>query len=70
MNVFWKGVIEAVIRIFAGVLQMATPQIKAELSEFLTQLYLRALKTPNPWDDFAVGLLLDILAIPRPPTEG
>lgn len=69
MNLFWTGVISAVIRIFTSVLGMATPAIKAELNDFCTQLYKKALATPNPWDDFAVGLLLDILAIPRPPPD-
>jgi hypothetical protein len=69
MSLFWQGVIQAALRIFTSILGMATPVIKAELSEFLTQLYKKALATPNPWDDFAVGLLLDILAITRPPPE-
>ena len=48
-------------------ISILTPVIKSALNEFLTKLYLDAVKTPNPWDDFLVGLLLDILAIPRPP---
>jgi hypothetical protein len=59
------------IQIFASalgpIIGLLTPVIKTALNEFLTKLYLDALKTPNLWDDFAVGILLDILAIPRPP---
>jgi hypothetical protein len=48
---------------------LVTPEIKKLLNDFLTALYLKALATDNPWDDFAVGFLLDILAIPRPPLD-
>jgi hypothetical protein len=69
MNVFWGGIIKYMIQIFLGLLGQMSPQIKKELNELLTKLYLKALKTPNVWDDFAVGMLLDILSIPRPPPE-
>lgn len=69
MNMFWTAILSAVARIFAGILAMASPMIKVELNDFLTALFKKALATPNPWDDFAIGMLLDILAIPRPPPE-
>jgi len=69
MNVFWSGIISTVVQIFGGLLGQITPSLKLELNQFMTALYKKALATPNPWDDFAVGLLLDILAIPRPPPE-
>jgi hypothetical protein len=67
MNAFWSGVLGYVAQIFGGIITQVSPMIKAELNAFLTQLYLKALATPNVFDDFAVGMLLDILAIPRPP---
>lgn len=69
MNVFWGNVFKWVIQIFAGIIGQVTPGIIAELNVLLTNLYKKALATPNPWDDFLVGMLLDILGIPRPPSE-
>ena len=69
MNVFWGNIFKWVIQIFGGIVGRVTPAIAAELNAFLTNLYQKALATPNPWDDFFVGMLLDILAIPRPPPE-
>lgn len=69
MNVFWGSILKWIAQIFAGIIGQATPGIILELSAFLTNLYKKALATPNPWDDFAIGMLLDILAIPRPPPE-
>jgi hypothetical protein len=69
MNAFWGGIISAALKIFSGLMGAVTPSLAAELNAFLTALYKKALATPNPWDDFAVGMLLDILAIPRPPPE-
>jgi hypothetical protein len=69
MNVFWGNIFKWVIQIFGGIIGQMTPAILAELKAFLTELYKKALATPNPWDDFAVGMLLDILGIPRPPTD-
>lgn len=69
MNVFWAGILKYVLQIFAGIILQMTPTFIAELNDLLTQLYKKALSTPNPWDDFAVGMLLDILAVPRPPPD-
>lgn len=69
MNVFWSKILLWIAQIFAGIIGQVTPGIIAELNALLTNLYKKALATPNPWDDFAIGMLLDILAIPRPPPE-
>ena len=69
MNVFWSKILLWIAQIFAGIIGQVTPGIIAELNVLLTNLYKKALATPNPWDDFLVGMLLDILAIPRPPPE-
>lgn len=67
MSMSWKWLIELILSVLGPILAQISPVVKAALSEFLTRLYLDALKTPNPWDDFLVGMLLDILGIPRPP---
>ena len=69
MNVFWGKVLMWIAQIFAGIIGQVTPGIILELKLFLINLYNKALATPNPWDDFAIGMLLDILGIPRPPAE-
>ena len=69
MNVFWGSILKYVFQIFAGLIGQMTPAILSELKAFLTNLYNKALATPNPYDDFAVGMLLDILGIPRPLSE-
>lgn len=69
MGISWKWLIQLVVGVLGPILGLISPVIKAALNEFLTKLYLDALKTPNPWDDFFIGMLLDILVIPRPPPE-
>ncbi len=67
MSIGLGWLIQILAAALGPMINILTPVIKAALNEFLTKLYLDAVKTPNPWDDFLVGLLLDILAIPRPP---
>lgn len=67
MSITWKWLIKIFMSILSPILEVISPTIKAELNAFLTELYLKALSTPNAWDDLFVGMLLDILAIPRPP---
>jgi hypothetical protein len=62
----WAMVLQILGGVLGPILNTITPSIKTLLNDFLTDLYRKALATPNPWDDFAVGMLLDILAIPRP----
>lgn len=68
MNVFWSGVIKAIIGILSGVIGNMTPGLITNLKDFLVGQYQKALATDNPWDDFFFGMLLDILSVPRPPT--
>jgi len=67
MGTVWVWLLQVLASALAPIISVITPEIKAALNDFLTNLYLKALKTPNVWDDFVVGILLDILAIPRPP---
>ncbi len=69
MNMFWQQMIQMLVRVLASLLAGVTPAIAVKLKDLLTGLYVEALKTDNPMDDFVLGLLLDILAIPRPPPE-
>jgi hypothetical protein len=62
----WKWVIDLLLRMLGPITSILSPAIKAALTELLLKLYADAVKTPNPWDDWFVGFLLDILSIPRP----
>jgi len=66
MGTVWIWLLKMVASALLPILGVLTPAIKTALTDFLTKLYLDALVTPNVWDDFVVGLLLDILSIPRP----
>jgi len=66
MGTVWVWLLKMVASALLPILGVLTPAIKSALTDFLSKLYLDALATPNVWDDFVVGLLLDILSIPRP----
>ena len=67
MGITWKWLIQILMQVLLPLLELISPAIKAELNGFLTELYRKALTTPNAWDDLFIGMLLDILSIPRPP---
>lgn len=66
MSTSWGWLINLLLQALGPIIGILSPAIKAALTEFLTKLYVDAVKTPNPWDDFVVGFLLDILGIPKP----
>lgn len=59
-------IMNLVVQVLSSVLPAVTPNIKGELEEFLSGLYIRAKETPNPWDDFLLIFLLRILGITTP----
>ena len=65
-GVGFTWIINLLINALGSILPVLTPIIKDSLSAFLTDLYKKALETPNPWDDFVVKFLLRILSIPVP----
>jgi hypothetical protein len=65
-GVGFTWIINLLINALGSILPVLTPMIKDSLSAFLTDLYKKALETPNPWDDFIVKFLLRILSIPVP----
>jgi hypothetical protein len=66
MALTWKNLIQVLVTVMRPIVTALTPAIKTALSDFLTDLYRKAVLTENPWDDYLMGLLLDILGIPRP----
>ena len=69
MGFTWTWVIQLALKVLLPLFSLITPELKKLLEDFLTQLYLKAVLTENPWDDLAVGFLLDILGIPRPQSQ-
>ena len=66
MSITWKWILNLLSGFIGPLLQQLTPVLLAEIKEALVALYLKAVATSNPWDDFVVGFLLDVLGIPRP----
>lgn len=62
----WTWIVSLLVTVLKPVLKIVTPLIRDALEEQLLKLYAKAEATENPWDDFAVGFLLDILGIERP----
>jgi len=65
-GVGFTWIINLLINVLGSILPVLTPMIRESLSAFLTDLYKKAVETPNPWDDFVVKFLLRILSIPVP----
>ena len=40
-----------------------TPAIRELMSQYLRDLYSKALASPSPWDDFAVGILCGLTGV-------
>jgi hypothetical protein len=67
MSLTWTWLLNLLAPLLMQLIGLISPVIKSELGTLLTGLYVKALATPNPWDDMLLGFLLDILGIPRPP---
>lgn len=48
---------------------LLSPVIRELLQEALTQVYLKALETPNKWDDLCVKTLLWLVGAEVPPSD-
>lgn len=65
-GVSFTWIINLIISALGSILPVLTPMIREALTAFLSDLYKKALETPNPWDDFVVKFLLRVLSIPIP----
>lgn len=66
MAISWRWVLILAAKVFGYLLKQASPHIKKALEEQLKALYLKALETENPFDDHAMAMVLEILAIEKP----
>lgn len=61
-----KGIFKVIVLLLGPIIRAVTPAIEEELEKFALKLYAKAEATDNPIDDLFVGMLLDMLDIPRP----
>lgn len=61
----WKAVEPILVKVLGGLLTLVTPELKTELQSIVTGFYKKSLSTPNPWDDFLAGLLMDVFGFPK-----
>jgi len=50
-----------ILQLIGLIIGVASPELRAMLSQWLEQLAAQAKKTANPWDDMLVGMLTTIL---------
>lgn len=66
MNSTMNWVLKIAAKLFETFFNLASPEIKNLLNNFVIDLYNKAKATPNPFDDFAVKTLATILNIQLP----
>jgi len=59
----WKFLLTAFSGIIGQIVKVVSPELRKMLVEMIINLYEKAKQTENPWDDFLVELLAQILAI-------
>ena len=57
---FW---LKVGIKLIGVILPVITPEIRQLIGDAIKSLYAKAKMTDNPWDDFLVKLIADLLAI-------
>lgn len=58
-----KWIISIISKVLSPLIPLLSIEIKAELEVFIRQLYQKAKKTDNVFDDFFVKFIADILNI-------
>jgi len=49
------------LKILLEVLSVATPEIRNQICEGLKEIRKKAEKTPNPWDEILIDVLITLL---------
>jgi hypothetical protein len=62
-NMSMNWFITIAVKILSPIVSLLTAEIKGELHGFIKNLYEKALKTDNVFDDFFIKLLADVLQI-------
>lgn len=64
MSITHKLILEIVKKLISALLPIMSEEIRKLLIATMNELYVKAKETENPWDDFVVRLICDILDIP------
>ncbi len=59
----WTWLVPFLVAVLKPVVKAITPMIREEIEKAVRAWYPKALASPNPWDDFLVSFLADILNI-------
>jgi len=62
----WNAVVKIVMLVLSPLLGLLSPMIRDALKKAVSDLYLKALETENPFDDLLLGFAMDLLGIPKP----
>lgn len=63
MSVTYSLWLQITMRIVGAILDAVTPHIRELIADQIKVAYEKAKETDNPWDDFLVKLLADILRV-------
>jgi len=61
--VSWSWLVPVIVMVLKPIIKALTPFIREEIEKAIKAWYPKAVATPNPWDDFLVGFLAEILKI-------
>lgn len=64
MSITHKLIIEVIKRLIEALFPIMSEEIRKLLISYMNELYQKAKETENPWDDYIVKLLCEILNIP------
>lgn len=64
MSITHKLILEIIKKLLSALLPVMSEEIRKLLIAMLQDLYAKAKETENPWDDFVVKLICDLLDVP------
>lgn len=63
LSISWSWVVPVLVAVLKPIVKVLTPMIRELIEKAVKEWYPKAVATPNPWDDFLVKFLADILNI-------
>lgn len=63
VNVTYGFWVSLAIKVLGAILRDVSPHIREVLAKGIQDLYLKAKATDNPWDDFFVSFLAELLGV-------
>ena len=62
----WKFWVEIGIRVLGAIVRLVSPEIRKLMEDLLTEWYEKAKQTDNPWDDYLVEVVAQLLGVELP----